>query len=133
MADPVSQGHGKVFAVANTFSCVLFLVSASLQYNDPDAPRWMAVYGLAALACGLFRRRAGLWLAAPVLGGSLMWAAWLAPAVLPGLAMGDLFRTMKAEEPSIELGREFLGLLIVAAWMAVLLFRSRSVHPPSSS
>jgi hypothetical protein len=31
----------------------LFLFAAAVQYNDPDPLRWMAVYGLAALACVL--------------------------------------------------------------------------------
>ena len=30
---------------------VLFLIAAALQYNDPDPLRWMAIYGLAVLAC----------------------------------------------------------------------------------
>jgi hypothetical protein len=30
---------------------VLFLVAAAVQYNDPDPLRWMAIYGLAGLAC----------------------------------------------------------------------------------
>jgi transmembrane protein TMEM220 len=34
--------------------------------------------------------------------------------------MGHLFASMKADTPAIELSREFLGLLIVAAWMATV-------------
>ena len=32
---------------------VLFAFAAAVQCNDPDPLRWMAMYGLAMLACGL--------------------------------------------------------------------------------
>jgi hypothetical protein len=44
-------------------------------------------------------------------------------------AFADLFKTMKAETPTIEESRETLGLLIVALWMAILAFRHRGHGP----
>lgn len=103
----------------------LFFVSSAIQVNDPDPWRWVVLYGGAGAACLL----AGLHL--PARSGAalvgLVSLAW-AVAMLPGLSefrFGDLFRSMKAESPSIEAGREILGLLIVAAWMIVVVAGSR--------
>ena len=41
----------KVFAIANGIMAAMFLLSAVLQYNDPDPLRWIALYAAAALAC----------------------------------------------------------------------------------
>jgi hypothetical protein len=42
-----------VFKVANCLMIAAFLFSVAVQYNDRGPIRWMLVYGLAALACGL--------------------------------------------------------------------------------
>ncbi|MGH7268017.1 MAG: transmembrane 220 family protein [Candidatus Rokuibacteriota bacterium] len=114
-----------VFRAANLLMAVLFLTAAALQYNDPDPEVWMPFYLGAAAACLVPYRRA-LWpLAAVMAGIALLWAASLAPAVLPGFAFGDMFRSMSAGNPTIELSRELLGLVIVAAWMLALTAAAR--------
>ncbi len=100
---------------------ILFLFAVAVQYNDPDPLRWMAIYGLAALACGL-------WLAGrlprlgPVVIGlaALAWAATLAPGVVGQVSMGDLFESYAMKSEPVEEAREMGGLLIVSVWMAVL-------------
>jgi hypothetical protein len=115
----------KVFTVANGILAVMFLISAVLQYDDPDPLRWAALYIAAAAACVLTGRvRRGWWLAVGVGVISLAWAVALSP-ILPEVRLGDLARSMKAEKPTIELGRELLGLVIVFVWMAVLVLVSR--------
>lgn len=111
----------RAFRAANVLMAVLFLVAAGLQYNDPDPEVWMPLYLGAAAACVVAHRPA-LWPVAAIMACvSLVWAAWLAPEVVPRFAFGeDMFRSMSAENPTIELSREFVGLLIVAAWMIVL-------------
>ena len=115
----------KILSVANVLMALLFFVSALLQYNDPDPLRWAALYGAACVACCL--RRAGriAWMFPALVGGvALIWAASLAPHVLPNMRFDDLFETMKAATPAIEENRELLGILIVAAWMGVLAVTS---------
>lgn len=111
--------------VANLTLGALFAVSAALQLDDPDPLRWMAVYGASALAC--VASSAGWpgarWLAGATGVIALGWAASLLPATLPGFEARQLLRSMKADTPEIELGRELLGLLIVAAWMSALVVR----------
>ncbi len=100
---------------------VLFLISAALQFNDPDPLRWAAIYGAAGFAClaaGRFRYSWPLPTGVGLL--ALLWAAWLSPN-LPQVRLRDLARSMHAETPSIELGREFLGLLMVLGWMVFLV------------
>jgi hypothetical protein len=114
------------FKVANVAMLVLFLVAAGLQYNDPDPMVWIGMYGLAAVASGLYAAQRLAWSFAASVGvAALVWAATFAPRVLGTASPGDLVRSMKAETPQVEESREALGLLIVAAWMAALAVRAR--------
>ena len=119
----MARKSGRAFGAVNGGFGILFLISAAIQFNDPDPVRWTLIWAAAAAAC-LVRGRVGWdWLlAGAVCAAALLWAAILAPSALPGLELGDLAKAMQAETPQIELGRELLGLLIVAVWMAVLVF-----------
>lgn len=106
----------------------LFLFAAAVQYNDPDPLRWMAIYGLAALACVLFLAgRPPRW--APALVGvvALAWAGTLAPGVVGRVSIGELFQSYRMLSEPVEEAREMGGLLIVAAWMGAL--RLAGVRP----
>jgi hypothetical protein len=99
---------------------LLFFLGAAVQLNDPDPARWFAIYlaaGAVSLVSGRLRR--GWQLAAGVSVVALVWAAVLAPGVLPALQPAELFESMQAETPEIEKGRELLGLLIIGGWMLV--------------
>ncbi len=121
--------QSRVFRVANRTMAVLFLICAAIQFNDPDPLRWAAIYGAAGFACLAAGRFRYSW---PLPSGvgllALVWAAWLSP-ILPQVRLRDLARTMHAETPSIELGRELLGLVIVLGWMVVLVVDSRRKRP----
>jgi hypothetical protein len=100
---------------------VLFAFAAAVQYNDPDPLRWMAVYGLAMLAC--VRALAGRLprpLPALVGLGALVWAGTLAPGVVGRVSPGELFQSYGMLSTAVEEGREMSGLLIVAVWMGLL-------------
>lgn len=109
---------------------LLFAFAAALQYNDPDPIRWMAIYGAACVLSLLsaFVRRI---LPATVLTVGLVavvWAAWIA---LGGPAVSEyrhMFDAWEMKSPSVETAREASGLILVAAWMAVLFIRYR--RPP---
>ena len=117
--------QSKGFRVTNRIMAVLFVICAIIQYNDPDPLGWTALYGAAGFACLAAGRARHFWpLAAGVGLAALAWAVWLSP-ILANLKVRDLARTMHAETPSIELSREFLGLVIVLGWMAVLVVGSR--------
>ena len=105
---------------------VLFGFGALVQINDPDPGRWIAVYALAALAC-LFSLRRRLHWAFPALlcAVSLIWAATLAPNVVGRVPFGEMFGAFEMKNVGVEESREMYGLLIIAAWMAVLAVRAR--------
>jgi hypothetical protein len=100
---------------------VVFLCAVAVQYNDPDPGRWMAIYGLAALACGLSLADR-LPRPAPILIGlaALIWAATIAPGVVGRVSVNDLFESFTMKSQSVEEAREMGGLLIVTGWMALL-------------
>jgi len=105
---------------------VLLLISAALQLNDPDPLRWIAIYLGAALVTLVSEgRRHSALLCAAVAAVALVWAAILAPSVVGQVSIGQLFEPMEARGGAVERGRELGGLLIVAAWTAVLAWRSK--------
>jgi hypothetical protein len=121
----------RAFVIVNVVFAAVFLISAAIQLNDPDPLRWIVLYVAAAIACFASGRvRHGWVLAAAVAGVSLVWAATLSP-ILPEIRVDDLARTMKAENPRIELSREILGLFIVFAWMTTVVVVTRRASPPS--
>jgi hypothetical protein len=102
----------------------VLIVFAALQYNDPDALLWIAIYGLAAVWCMVGARRPGLLSGSPLLR-SLVIASLV--AYLLGFAWeirdfnaAFLGRTMM--EPGVETTREAFGLLICALVTAYLLW-----------
>ena len=106
---------------------VVFALFAALQYNDPDPIQWILLYGgvavhFAMAALGKMNRTAvWLWLAA-----SAIWAATLFPDFMDWIRMGEpsIVESMKAEQPWIELTREFLGLVVAALGCGFLLWKN---------
>ena len=105
---------------------LLFTLGAVVQLNDPDPVRWFAVYALAAAACLLsLLRRAPRALPALLGAVALAWAATLAPRVVGRVPFREMFGAFEMRTAGIEESREMYGLLIIAAWMAVLALRAR--------
>jgi Transmembrane family 220, helix len=108
---------------------LLFAFGAAVQFNDPDPARWIAVYALAAVACLLSLLRRLHWTLPAILGAvTLVWAATLAPHVVGRVPFGDMFGAFEMKNVGIEESREMYGLLIIAAWMAVLAVRARRLR-----
>ncbi len=105
---------------------LLFALGAAVQVNDPDPIRWFAVYALAAAACLLSLLRRLHWAFPALLGAAaLAWAATIAPRVVGRVPFGDMFAAWEMRNAGVEESREMYGLLIIAAWMAVLALRAR--------
>jgi hypothetical protein len=101
-----------------------FCFSTIVQWNDPDAVWWAALYAAAAVVTTLVTWR-GLGPTAPTVIAvvALIWSLALLPTAI-GASFPELFRTWKMMSPEMEVGREELGLVIVAAWMLVLRRRA---------
>ena len=112
-----------------------FLLSTLVQYNDPDPFRWMAFYGAACVACVLAaaRPQSLAWRVPAVIGlVAAAWAATIAPRVIGRVALPQLFASWEMKSPLVEEAREMGGLLIVAAWMAVLVVARRVARRPGA-
>ena len=103
----------------------LLVLAAAVQYNDPDPYSWLALY-LAGAGVSF----AALWMPnawkmpASVAAVAFIWAATLAPAAAR-TSFPELFQSWEMMSTEIEEGREFLGLLLVAAWTSYLAYRGR--------
>jgi hypothetical protein len=112
-----------IWIAANTALLLLFLFSVAVQYNDPDPIRWMAIYGLAAVATGLELAGRGIWwVSAPVGATALLWALTFAPRIAGRVPFREMFSAWEMKNIDVEEAREMYGLAIVAVWMAVLTF-----------
>lgn len=118
----VASGRG--FRVLSALLVAYFCFATLVQLNDPDPLRWSAIYAAAALTTGLvaWGNLGPVWPAG--LGVvALVWALFLLPTAI-GTSFRELFRSWQMMSPGMEVGRESLGLVIVAAWMAVLYRRA---------
>lgn len=106
--------------VINVVFIVLFIVSAALQYNDPDPYIWMPIYLYAALLCYWATKKiykpvyyaVGL----IVYLGYAIYLFFDKTGVLNWANEHEaesIVQTMKATKPWIEETREFMGLMIV--------------------
>lgn len=110
----------------------IFILSAAVQYNDPDPLLWIVVYGGAALITWLFARNRLNWMVpAAACGLLLVWAASLLPQVWGVVSLPDLFESVQMKDETVETAREAGGILIIAAWFAVLgwqAFKTTAEH-----
>jgi hypothetical protein len=111
--------------IANSVMGLAFLFGVIVQYNDPDPARWMAIYGAAAVACLLYAMGRGQWIwSGSVLLVALVWAAMLAADAIGKVRFGEMFEEFEMKNERVEIGREFGGLVIIAAWMLVLTLKA---------
>jgi hypothetical protein len=112
--------RSRFWTLANGIMLLMFLFSASVQFNDPDPLRWIGIYGAAAVVCGLeIRRRVPAWAAMAVGIIALVWAASLYYRAHE-VPIISLFVEWEMRDVRIEEAREMYGLTIVAVWMIVI-------------
>lgn len=108
------------FKVFSWVFTILFLISAILQYNDPDPLLWIVIYGIAALVTlGFIFNKVSVRI--PFIVGlfGIIGFVYLFPEKYEGLVvgMGDI--------KNIEEARESFGLLIIALVMFLIAFGIR--------
>ena len=109
--------------VFNLLLAVLFLVSAGLQFNDPDPLFWIFVYGALAVICGFAAfSKYNRWAILAVMAVCVFELSKLFPDFRAWLSEGmpSITESMKASSPHVELVREFLGIVIC---LVVLIFQ----------
>lgn len=126
--------------VFNIIFCLLFLVSAVLQYNDADPYVWIPIYLYGAVLCYLAARSRYV-PKAYFLGIAvcLIYAGYLL-FFRGGVAdwfqhhhTRDLVQSMKADKPWIEETREVGGLLIVALILGINWLAAARQQPKSQA
>ena len=115
--------HMKIF---NIIFAGLFVVSAGLQFNDPDPWLWIPIYLYGAVLCWFaFRGRYYTRAMLVGIGAYLVYAVYLVftkNGVIDWATehhAESLVQTMKAEKPWIEDTREFGGLLILIVALGI--------------
>jgi hypothetical protein len=110
----------------NVFFILLFIVSAGLQYNDPDPLIWMAIYLYGAYLCFLaIRNKYSPWMYIAGLSVYGLYALYLlldSNGVISWISEHEsesLVQSMKATKPWIEESREFFGLLILITVLSI--------------
>jgi len=104
----------------NIFFCIVFILFAAVQYNDPDPYVWMPLYLYTAVLCWLaFRNK---FFPGAYLLGVAVYAAYAIYKFFDQNGVwewitkhheANIASTMKAEQPWIEETREFFGLVIL--------------------
>lgn len=121
--------------IFNSIFLVLFIVSAVLQYNDPDPALWILIYLFGAMTCFLSIREihypmlnlAGIFLL-------FIYAVYLffdKDGVLSWLTehqAENIAGSMKASSPWIEETREFFGLAILISVLSINLWTSKKTR-----
>ena len=112
--------------IFNGLFCLLFVVSAGLQYNDPDPYVWMPIYLYGAVLCFLALR--GRYYPKAYIIGMVVYALYAVylffdrNGVLSWASEHEaenIAQTMKASQPWIEETREFFGLLILVVVLGI--------------
>jgi hypothetical protein len=116
--------------ILNIVFGLALLLAGAVQYNDPDALYWIAVYALSGIAClaaafGLGIRPLSL----AMLVICVAWGLYLLPAVPQWLAnhpIGYIFDATSTKVDYMEGSRESLGLLLAAVMLVVsLIFKTK--------
>ena len=109
-----------VLKLFNIFFCIVFILFAAVQYNDPDPYIWIPIYLYTAILCWLaFRNK---YFPGAYLLGVGVYAIYGVYKFFDQNGVWDwmtkhhatnIAGTMKAEQPWIEETREFFGLVIL--------------------
>jgi len=117
-----------IFNCLNFFFLFCFALSAIVQYNDPDALIWIAMYLSGAGMCVIQALgRQQRWLPPLLLTISLSWIAWLLPSIVGQVPFAEIIESISMKTRAVEEAREIGGLLIVAIWAAAITIKQRSI------
>lgn len=110
--------------VFNSLFLLAYLLSAAVQYNDPDNLVWITIYLAAAWMCiARFRNKLPRWLPLSLLTISLVWMGALLPSVVGQVSIQEIIESISMRTKAVEEAREIGGLAFVAIWAAVLTHR----------
>jgi hypothetical protein len=118
-----------LFPILNVFFCLAFAGFAYVNLNDKDSWLWVSIYMIASVGCGLaafgqyfplvYLLAIGFYLVYAVIlffseNGVLQW--------ITKYKQESIVQSMQATKPYIEKTREFFGLIIISAALAMNYF-----------
>lgn len=118
--------------IFNLIFCILFVICAGLQYNDPDPWLWMPIYLYGALLCWFAFR--GRYFGSAMLFGITAYAVYAVYLFFTDDGVADWMNqhnaeniagSMKATKPWIEDTREFFGLCILSFVLLIDYFYAK--------
>jgi len=125
--------------IFNFLFCIIFILFAALQYNDPDPYVWMPVYLYTAVLCWLaFRNK---YFPGAYLLGIAVYTIYAVYKFFDENGVWDwmtkhqaanIADTMKAEQPWIEETREFFGLVILIVVLLIDYFYAKRMKKQTS-
>lgn len=119
----------KIFNIA---FCVIFIVFAALQYNDPDPYLWVPIYLWVAFLC--MQAAKNKFFPKAYIITIIVFSIYAIYKVVDQNGLLDwinehhaenIAETMKAEKPWIEESREFFGLLILIGVLVIDLIYAK--------
>ena len=107
--------------IFNIFFCIVFILFAVVQYNDPDPYLWIPIYLYPALLCYLKVMQKPIssmayWAGFLGFGAYAIYKMFDTNGIIDWIQFhnaSNIASTMKAEKPWIEESREFFGLVII--------------------
>ncbi|MFK7976598.1 MAG: transmembrane 220 family protein [Halioglobus sp.] len=116
-------------SIFNTIFFFAFLLSAAVQYNDPDATAWIAAYLCAAYMCfAQVRQKLPRLLPLILLLGSMLGILFTMPSILGEVSWGEIFESVTMRTRAVEEAREIGGLAIIGFWSGVLYWHQRTLR-----
>ena len=124
----MAESHFSLSKWINWIVCVVFLLFAFVQLNDPDPYVWVAIYGLIAIffAVSNFRNIPKIIIQVLIIG-LVLFALYHVGYFYDWLLSNDkseLFGDMIYDKPYVEGTREFMGLVIASGALFYLLKKS---------
>ena len=124
----MAESHFSLSKLINWIVCVVFLLFAFVQLNDPDPYVWVAIYGLIAIffAVSNFRNIPKIIIQVLIIG-LVLFALYHVGYFYEWLLSNnksELFGDMIYDKLYVEGTREFMGLVIASGALVYLLKKS---------
>ena len=125
--------------IFNIFFCIVFILFAVVQYNDPDPYLWIPIYLYPALLCYLKVMQKPIssmayWAGFLVFGTYAIYKMFDTNGIIDWIQFhnaSNIASTMKAEKPWIEESREFFGLVIILIVLGINYIKKTNYSPVS--
>ena len=123
--------------IFNIIFCIVFVLFAAVQYNDPDPYLWVPIYLYPALLCYLEFiqkpiRKMAYWAGFLLFGAYAIYKMFDTNGIIDWVQFhnaSNIASTMKAETPWIEESREFFGLTIILIVLSINYYKDNKTQP----